>query len=69
MFSDMWKLIFMIVFIMVGMFMIAWAIDSSACQEKWAHSGFKSEYGLIKGCMVILPDGRIIPADSYREFQ
>lgn len=31
-----------------------------ACDQRWENSGFKSEYGFFKGCMVQLKDGRWI---------
>jgi hypothetical protein len=56
---------------LIGMFAIVggaiW-MDSIGCHARWDDSGVVSvSYGPLKGCMVKLPDGRTLPADSLRE--
>lgn len=55
---------FIVVIALLGM----WA-DSVSCQHQWEHSGFKTQWGPLKGCM-ISRDGEIyIPADNYRDIK
>lgn len=50
-------------------FCAAWAISAAQCGSKWEGSGLKSDYGLIAGCRVKLPDGRWLPEERVREIE
>lgn len=53
--------------LLVGLFGLAYVGERIACGEKWEQSGFKSDFGFFKGCVIQLEDGTWIPADNYRE--
>lgn len=45
---------------------LAW-VSSTACSAKWINSGMRSEWTPFAGCRIQTPDGKWIPAESYRE--
>lgn len=45
----------------------AYAYAHVRCQAQWARSGLHTEFGIFQGCLVRLPDGRWIPAETLRE--
>ena len=64
---DLFLIIFGMLLLVFGVVMLANWGESVACRSKWEHSGFKSDYGFFKGCVIQLEDGTWIPADNYRE--
>lgn len=46
---------------------IGYSMNKATCRNQWEGSGMKSEYGMVQGCIITLPDGRRIPAENYRE--
>lgn len=65
--SDILLIVVGAVMLLIGTVTLANWGESVACREKWEHSGFKSDYGFFKGCVIQLEDGTWIPADNYRE--
>lgn len=64
---DLILIIFGLLLFLFGVVMLANLANSIACREQWEHSGFNSDYGFFKGCVIQLEDGTWIPADNYRE--
>jgi hypothetical protein len=48
--------------------LVNWA-NSVSCHRQWQHSGMKSSYSVMGGCVIQLPDGTWLPADNYRDIQ
>lgn len=42
-----------------------WA-DSATCSAQWEDSNFHYRWGIMQGCMIQLPNGSWVPAQSYR---
>lgn len=42
-------------------------LDKASCQSRWQGSGMDTNYSLLGGCRVQLPNGQWIPADNYRD--
>lgn len=51
----------------VGLISVSVYLDSVSCQSKWELSGFRTQWGVLKGCVVQLPNGRWMPEDVIRE--
>lgn len=64
---DLIFIIFWLFLVLCGVIMLANWGESVACRAKWEDSGFKSDYGFFKGCVIQLEDGTWIPSDNYRE--
>jgi hypothetical protein len=68
---DYWKelilFVSVLIAIMVGALTLAIWGSSVKCKRQWEHSGMQSDYRVMQGCLIALPDGRKIPAKNYRE--
>jgi hypothetical protein len=58
--------------IAVGLAIIAavsWPFMSWSCDARYGSviAGATTSYGPIQGCQIVLPDGRRIPAEAFRE--
>lgn len=56
------SMILIVIFLYIG----AGYLDYTKCNSQWEHSGLQTTWGPIKGCLVKLPDGRVIPSNSIR---
>jgi hypothetical protein len=45
---------------------VSYPFSKRSCRETWQASGMASDFGIWTGCMVRLPDGTWVPAESYR---
>lgn len=59
--------IFIYVLTFAAMVGVAAWLGSEKCQRQWAHSGLKSDWGLLQGCIVQRKDGTWVPASSIRD--
>lgn len=53
--------------VMVIMALLWMWFSSASCTNRWEGSNLKSKWGLTTGCMVKVPSGIWLPADSIRE--
>lgn len=40
---------------------------SLACAQRWAGSGMESSWGVLSGCRVKMPGGRLVPEGAVKE--
>lgn len=45
-----------------------WA-ESTSCHAAWSRSGLATDYTIMGGCVVQMPDGRWIPSDRVRDIE
>ena len=50
---------------LITMLLIMIGIEELSCSSKAEKMGFKSDYGLVQGCMILV-DKRWIPLEQYR---
>lgn len=43
------------------------ALADSECSSRWQHSGLKSSWGPVQGCLVQMPSGRWLPDNRVRD--
>lgn len=46
--------------------LLMWS-SSVSCHSQWARSGFQTEWGPVKGCLISKDGKTWIPAKNYRE--
>lgn len=44
---------------------LAYALEAISCRQKWADSGFDSQYSFFSGCRIYVED-KWIPDNRYR---
>ena len=59
----------MIILVLGGIFAIGMFFSSVACKAKWENSGFVTDFGPIKGCLISKDGTTWIPANNYREIK
>lgn len=63
---SIWPASFLFAVIVALLCALAW-VNSTTCSKKWGQSGLRSNWTLFAGCRLRMPDGKWIPAESYRE--
>jgi hypothetical protein len=52
-----------------ALFLLFAYLSSVECKQKWEYSGMKSDFGVMKGCVVQRKDGTWIPDSTFREIK
>ena len=60
-------MVFLVVLLNGGVIGLAVALADVACRAKWEDSGFKSDFGVLKGCVVQRKDGTWVPEHMLRD--
>jgi hypothetical protein len=67
--NEEWPLLIIAVLVGTAIFGVACWFSDAECRSQWRASGFRTDWGPVKGCL-ISKDGQIwIPADNYREIK